>query len=382
MKPPSRNRENARGANISLEAALARKWAAAVSLFDAYAEKCLNSECAAKTIDKRAGLAAVRKALLTNPGREEFSRFFAGFEIADGFDEFSEKFGEKFSAFKSLFINGAVKPGLEELRRLSAREELRGARGAAASAKALAKGLAAAFAGAGAYYAENAEKLADSENIEIINGINETLRIKAESLNENLEIFSAEATLMLESRESPQNEPDGEIAEECLADLLDELVLLDREGGRAALPLFRRFSGGRAIARKREKLCRRVPPRFAPLKKLTFAFIKDSVLFELVTFEEILRYSVCRVKESENPADADYAAFVENIAAEVREILRRSGIEIIEPKPRDAFNGKEHEVLAAERDERFKKGEIIKVLNAGYKRGETVYIRANVIACC
>jgi len=44
------------------------------------------------------------------------------------------------------------------------------------------------------------------------------------------------------------------------------------------------------------------------------------------------------------------------------------------------FNGKEHEVLIAETSEGFAKGEIIKVINPGYKRGDFILTRANVIA--
>jgi len=44
------------------------------------------------------------------------------------------------------------------------------------------------------------------------------------------------------------------------------------------------------------------------------------------------------------------------------------------------FNPKEHEVLMAESNADFKKGEIVKVMNSGYRRKDLILLRANVIA--
>ena len=45
------------------------------------------------------------------------------------------------------------------------------------------------------------------------------------------------------------------------------------------------------------------------------------------------------------------------------------------------FNGREHEVLMAEVKEGFKKGEIIKTLNKGYRFNDQIILKANVVAC-
>ena len=60
--------------------------------------------------------------------------------------------------------------------------------------------------------------------------------------------------------------------------------------------------------------------------------------------------------------------------------MKEKGIEIIDPKPKDIFVAKEHDVLMAERVEGYKKGEIVKVMTKGYKNGNLVYIRSSVIA--
>ena len=51
------------------------------------------------------------------------------------------------------------------------------------------------------------------------------------------------------------------------------------------------------------------------------------------------------------------------------------------PNPHDMFDPKEHEVLLAEKNEQFLKGQIIKVVNYGYKKKDKGIIkRATIIA--
>ena len=65
---------------------------------------------------------------------------------------------------------------------------------------------------------------------------------------------------------------------------------------------------------------------------------------------------------------------------ELTAVLSRNGVEIIAPEPHDAFDGKAHEVMMAEPHEGFRKGEIVKVMNSGYRQDGVVLMRANVIA--
>jgi molecular chaperone GrpE (heat shock protein) len=61
-------------------------------------------------------------------------------------------------------------------------------------------------------------------------------------------------------------------------------------------------------------------------------------------------------------------------------LLKKNNIVPIKPQPHEQFNGREHEVLVAERMEGFGKGEIIKLLNSGYRYKDAIIMRANVIA--
>ena len=60
-------------------------------------------------------------------------------------------------------------------------------------------------------------------------------------------------------------------------------------------------------------------------------------------------------------------------------LLKKNNIDLIRPTPHEMFNPKEHEILMAETLSDFKKGEIVKLMNSGYRQRETVLMRANVI---
>jgi molecular chaperone GrpE (heat shock protein) len=98
------------------------------------------------------------------------------------------------------------------------------------------------------------------------------------------------------------------------------------------------------------------------------------------TFEEILTHSVSRLKESANEAVTRIAARLRDTYGALEVLLRKNNITPIRPAPRDIFNGKEHEVLVAEKQDGFAKGEIIKLLGSGYRYNGQVLMRANVIA--
>ena len=124
-------------------------------------------------------------------------------------------------------------------------------------------------------------------------------------------------------------------------------------------------------------------PNMAGLQKKLAQFKKEQLLFECSTFEEILHYSVSRlreVSESDAPEVHAFVAAIDENAARLSSILTCRGITLMQPSPHDMFNGREHEVLMAEEREGFAKGEIIKFINSGYKEKDIVLIRANVIA--
>ncbi len=120
---------------------------------------------------------------------------------------------------------------------------------------------------------------------------------------------------------------------------------------------------------------------FKPYIKKIEDFIKNTILFEISTFQEIMYYSVGRLRESEDAKIIDFIKYMDNIEIEIEKCLIDNNILPIKPNPHDMFNAKEHEVLIAEKNEEFLKGEIIKVINYGYKKkDESVIKRATIIA--
>ncbi|MCL2463071.1 MAG: nucleotide exchange factor GrpE, partial [Defluviitaleaceae bacterium] len=224
----------------------------------------------------------------------------------------------------------------------------------------------------------------------IIRGVLETMAIKSESVEENTRTFSDECEGII-----GQNVPDGG----CSLKISDEELKTMFGGARSAwesafpeIPCsdreisqkLREFSdksleseGFASYSLRLQKAGERI---LAQTEKAAARFRKDSLLYEVSTFEEIINYSISRLRQSDNPAVSGFAAAFDGAAAEIYKILSRSGIEVIEPQPHDAFNGREHEVLLAETSPDFVRGEIIKRVSLGYKQNGTVLLRANVIA--
>ncbi|MCL2699771.1 MAG: nucleotide exchange factor GrpE [Defluviitaleaceae bacterium] len=209
------------------------------------------------------------------------------------------------------------------------------------------------------------EKLSELEPVgggdiySIAEGINETLNIKVESLRENKQAFIDEMNKQL--KELRRRQPRIELRE--LGELKPEI---DMDARAAFFEKYRRVMH-RYIADHQEysgKKCRE--------------FLKESLLFEVITFGEIMNYSVSRMRE-----DEDAGGFVRQLDEAwniLRDILNKNRITVIEPQPHEPFNGREHEILMAEKNPEFEKGEIIKLMNPGYRQDDVVLVRANVVA--
>ncbi|MCL1844502.1 MAG: nucleotide exchange factor GrpE [Defluviitaleaceae bacterium] len=118
------------------------------------------------------------------------------------------------------------------------------------------------------------------------------------------------------------------------------------------------------------------------LQKASTRFKKDALLYEVCTFEEILTHSVPRLREDAGN-DAlllSAALMLDDTFRTLAVILKKNNIEIIRPALKSQFNAREHEILVAEKNPDFAKGEIIKIMTAGYRFKGQVILRANVIA--
>ena len=238
-----------------------------------------------------------------------------------------------------------------------------------------------------AVYEADKEQLVLAECADITQGVAETLAIKLDSLAESRAAFAADMDALLAQFLTDAAAPalsDAE-REAMLADgtreLLDFLRASEKNTRAAAVQgLLDAFARHEPLVKKREALLRLWVRNAEVFRKKRAEFLKAHLLFECSTFEEILHYSVSRLRSASDAAVLAFAAAVDDGAAALPGIFTRHGITLIAPAPHDMFNGREHEVLMAEEHEDFKKGEIIKLMNCGYKQNDTVLLRANVIA--
>ena len=214
---------------------------------------------------------------------------------------------------------------------------------------------------------------------QIIAGITETLEIKIESLRESIQAFNGESAGLLQSFAKEKNDVTDEIKEAAYLTIRE--AWLSDPPTETDLPCFlARCRESEAFAPYRTDYEKHVNHYTAKMEKAALRFKKEILLYEVCTYEEILTHIVSRLKESDNEAVLTAAQKLHETYAALEVLLRKNNITPIRPAPHDAFNGKEHEVLVAEKQEGFAKGEIIKLVGSGYRHNDQVLMRANVIA--
>lgn len=212
----------------------------------------------------------------------------------------------------------------------------------------------------------------------ILAGIRETVEIKLLALTEARREFEDRAAALIgELGERAQSFAVPEaVAEEVSARVLaswlagqvdDEAKFLDD------------CFAGEEFQPARECAEKLIEARQQAAEKCMLEFRRDALLYELCTFEEILTHSVPKLDEGGCREAALAAARLRGVFGEIEVILRKNGISAIRPNVGDEFLAREHEVLVAEKSPGFAKGQIVKVLTAGYQHRGAVLIRAHVV---
>jgi len=214
----------------------------------------------------------------------------------------------------------------------------------------------------------------------ILQGICETISIKIESLKDSIQIFGEEATNLLQScMEEIITPTDKEITEATDAAIKQWLynapyVIEDIE------TLFTTISENDDFIKYKTRTQKRTDSHIDKTEKLIFRFKKDVLLYEICTYEEILTHSASRLHGSAWPEMAETEKKLTAAYNHLEVILEQNNITPIRPQAHEQFNAFEHEILMAEKQEGFNKGEIIKIVNTGYKQQDKVILRANIIA--
>lgn len=225
------------------------------------------------------------------------------------------------------------------------------------------------------YYEANTGELEILKNFDIINGIYDTVKIKAQCLEENKEILNETAQTLVDS------------SKELIPNLSEEEIVKLKETGiknwfesNSEAPDFDELFMSESYQLFLEKRKKQHDALLDSVTKKSLEYKKDHLLFEISTYEEIMNYSVSRLKESNDPKALEFVAVCDSTFCELISSLKRNNIVSIMPEPHDMFNAREHEVLMAEKNDGYQKGEIIKLMNSGYKQDDVIIMRANVIA--
>ncbi|MBR1442355.1 MAG: nucleotide exchange factor GrpE [Firmicutes bacterium] len=232
----------------------------------------------------------------------------------------------------------------------------------------LIKEMSEIFAEITKYTDDNRISIDEYESREIIYGVYDTIDIKIETMKEAEETFKEQSDDFIEK--IGEEKPD--IKENDKFNTVQRCFEAVKEG---------KDDVGRIIDEEiGAKITKKLDKNIELINKKVIQFIREHILFEISTFEEILNYSVSRLRDDESEVAKGYVFMIDYATMRIEDALKKKNIEIIKPKPYDIFNGKENEVLMAEKNDEFKKGQIIKVMNNGYRKDGVVIMRANVIA--
>ncbi|MCL1924310.1 MAG: nucleotide exchange factor GrpE [Defluviitaleaceae bacterium] len=116
------------------------------------------------------------------------------------------------------------------------------------------------------------------------------------------------------------------------------------------------------------------------LEHIDIESAEKELLEEIITFNEILNYSIEGLKNTEFEDILMYIQMAEEANSLINTTLHSFDIKKIAPEKGERFNSREHAVIMAEKQPNMEKGEIIKTASNGYKKGNKILIKANVIA--
>ena len=218
-----------------------------------------------------------------------------------------------------------------------------------------------------------------NQESEIMSGITETLQIKIESLKESLELFKENSTDLLYALFSGITPPTDQDIQDT-GNQIFSCWCTDTPSQENIDIFFQECISLSPFAAFNEKIAKSITANTAKIEKAIFRFRKETLLYEISTYEEILYYSVSRLRESELPHIVSAVKIMDETFQSLEALLADKGIAIIHPTPHEPFNGREHEILTAEEQDGFAKGEIIKTMTSGYKANDQVILRANVVA--
>ena len=314
--------------------------------------------------------------------REEFYEIQVFSEHQPAFyEQFNSNFVSKYPVFKEKLDEYAGEIAEQDLSQVSRRATYF-AKKAISSRELMSKEICDTFVAVLDYFNDSKEYFSSCEHGDIIKGIAETLSIKVFSINEGCDFYMLENERLLTdfSNFTDESSADTDILRKNILEGLLAWRTDSKQGAQLIHNIAESTKNSEQLhwsASKIEGLFRK---KADELDKRALAYKREVLLYELTTFEEIIHYSVSRLRESVDWKVLEFVVEIDFAVKKIESILAKNGIERLSPLPHELFNPKEHEVLSAEQQADFKKGEIIKTINSGYRQNGTIIMRANVIA--
>ena len=314
---------------------------------------------------------------------EELAQIEACPDMPVVYEGFKILLEEKFAPLKKL-LNEFMFTHLESFDSNLSSKKVYFLKKAAWQAGQIAEECALCFADIVKAFVEHEEYFAGTPESDILRGVAQTIEIKVETMKEATKEFFEDSDSRVEDFFQEAKSPAGREGLYAAGEdfVLTQLLELGKgqNGAQVVQDVLDKLLESDGFEGYKRDIERAWEKRKDVLNKKILTYKRDNLFFELSTFEEIMHYSVSRLRES---ADEKITLFVAEIDIQHKKldgVLARHGIEKIVPVAHEQFNAKEHEVLMAEENEGFKKGEIIKTMNSGYRQGGQLIVRANVIA--
>ena len=215
---------------------------------------------------------------------------------------------------------------------------------------------------------------------DILKGITETVEIKIDSLNDSFQEFNDKGLSIIQNFAAESPEIPADQRKVAIDNIHVAWMECPPQDISQIGEFFENCLNGEIFQSIKERVTRQISAYFEKTEKSAFLFKKEVLLYEICTYEEILTHSVSRLRESEWETMTAAAAILDQAFRDLETLLKKSNIAVISPVPHEPFNAQEHEVLVAEKQDGYAKGEIIKIITSGYKKNDQIIIRANVIA--
>ncbi|NLL70058.1 MAG: nucleotide exchange factor GrpE [Epulopiscium sp.] len=233
------------------------------------------------------------------------------------------------------------------------------------------------------YYKEQEPILLETEYKDIFMGIDETLSIKIQSIEEQHEEWKAQIQKYGEKNNEEMTKKQMDLTLPLYQQWIQEEAVYQGDTPFRLSFLeyvFKKDQEEGYMKKEQDQWMERKKNVQQQWVKMVTRHLKNNLLFEMSTFEEILHYSISRLRGETEKSIQQYVDKMDELTQNLHNALEAYGITFITPKPHEKFNGKEQEVLLAEENEAFQKGEVIQCINTGYKYQDQVLLRANVIA--